>query len=194
MPQSSRIRLCAKRFDARHRRADCGGHRGPKPAGQPARRGPEAVRAGIAAGPILGVRSAAGWGHHPLAGKPGRAMVPQPHRTEAQESSVCSNHTAATRSLRPASEARPPLRLLGSRPRDPRPTRSARRSGIRERSVAVDGHAGVGIVRPGGHGARRPTAARASRPAWATRSTLRRARCRGRTDFPPRRYPPTRCC
>src|SRR6202011_52489 len=71
-------------------------------------------RAGIAVGRVRGVRSAAGWRHHPLAGKSGiggalRRCGPEwpeekqghqgQHSTEAQESSVCSNHTAATRSL-----------------------------------------------------------------------------------------------
>ena len=44
---------------------------GPKPPA--GRRGGsrKRPRAGIAAGPVLGVRSAAGWGYYPLAGKPG---------------------------------------------------------------------------------------------------------------------------
>jgi hypothetical protein len=40
-----------------------------------------------------------GVGHHPLAGKPGNWLA---HPTEAQEFSVCSNHTVAARSLRSA--------------------------------------------------------------------------------------------
>ena len=73
---------------------------------------------------------------------------------------------------------------LGSR-------RSPRRPRVREGSVAVDGHARVGVVRPD-RGDVRP-ARRRDDPAMptrrravprATRSTLRRVRCRARGCFP----------
>ena len=87
-----------------------------------------------------------------------------------------------------------PLRLLGSGPRDPRPRRPARRSGIRKRSVAVDGHAGVGNLWSSGHDGAGLSLVRASRRAWAMRSTRRHGRCPGRTGFPPRRCRPMPCC
>ena len=91
----------------------------------------------ILAGDRLVLLSLGGCGALRTAGKPG-------------EASVRSHQAAATRRLRATPQTCAPLRVLGGRPSDPGRRVSAG-SRIREGSVAVDGHAGVGRVRPGRH-------------------------------------------
>ena len=115
---------------------------------------------------------------------------------EAREASVCSYHAAAARSIRAAAQARPAVRVLGGRPRRRRRGRSPRRPRIRKGSLAVDGHARMGILRTDRHhgfrgprraGRRRqhrarlprvcalcPAARRAARPAFPHRPRQRR--------------------
>ena len=125
-------------------------------------------------------------------------------RLEPGEFSVSANHAPAARSVRAAAQARAAVRVLGGGSVHSRRRRSPERPGVREGSLAVDGDAGVGVVRPDRlHRPGRRTCRRDRRrlvgespthPASATRSTHRPAPCRARGSFPAGRSAPTRCC
>ena len=89
------------------------------------------------------------------------------HRVEPGEFSGSANHASAARSVRAAAQARPPMRVLGGGSVDPARRRSPVRPRIREGSLAVDGHARVGVVRSDGGAVprRRADGRRRRRPA-----------------------------